>query len=84
MDGTFHCCTEIALLKGGQNRHSEQWAAQNTVGPWIVRKNIQKYPKIVLCKYKINPHYPSKKFKIACIECIAKWIAQFGKLLHYA
>ena len=42
MDGTFHCCTEIALLKGGQNRHSEQWAAQNTVGPWIVRKNIQK------------------------------------------
>ena len=41
MDGTFHCCTEIALLKGGQNRHSGQWAAQNTVGPWIVRKNIK-------------------------------------------
>ena len=69
MDGTFHCCTEIALLKGGQNRHSGQWAAQNTVGPWIVRKNIQKNSKIALRKYKVNPHYLNKKCEKTCMVC---------------
>ena len=39
MDGTFHCCTEIALLKEGQNRHCGQWVAQNN---WLISKQTNK------------------------------------------
>ena len=65
MDGTFHCCTEIALLKGGQNRHSGQWAAQNTVGPWIVRKNIQK--KFQNCTTQVQSKFAL--FEKTCMVC---------------